>query len=99
YLCIEVIRTSSGIYLSQSKYVMKALDRFGMTNCHGVATPYNDKVNLQPFTGRAYADEVKDYQSKIGSLIWLIVGTRVDIAWAVCKLSRYSANPGPDHFA
>lgn len=98
YLGIKVIRIASGVLLSQLAYVKKILKRFGMSNCHGAATLYNEKVNLQPFSGRASTDEVKDYQAKIGCLIWLIVGTRVDIAWAVCKLARFAANPGPDHF-
>jgi len=39
------------------------------------------------------------YQSVIGSLLYLMLGTHPDIAFAVIKLSQYSANPSKDHYA
>ena len=38
------------------------------------------------------------YQSFIGSLMYLMLGTRPDIAYAVGKLVRFSANPSQAHF-
>jgi len=38
-----------------------------------------------------------DYTSLIGDLVWLCK-TRVDIAWRVSDLSRFTNRPGPDHF-
>ena len=40
----------------------------------------------------------RQYQSVIGSLLYLMLGTRPDIAFAVIKLSQYSANPSKDHY-
>ncbi len=40
------------------------------------------------------ADAYKQrYQSAVGSLIYLILGTRPDIAFAVLQVLRFSANP------
>ena len=39
------------------------------------------------------------YQSLIGTLMYAMLGTRPDIAFAVGALSKYSSNPGPLHWA
>lgn len=39
FLGIEVIQEDHGIYISQRKYAMEVLDRFGMTNCNPVTVP------------------------------------------------------------
>ena len=38
-----------------------------------------------------------DYASAIGSLMYVMHCTRPDIAFTVCKLSRYTCNPSADH--
>ena len=47
--------------------------------------------------GEATNAERKRYQSLIGSLMFATLGTRPDISYAVTHLSRYSANPSPQH--
>src|ERR1700741_1368506 len=37
------------------------------------------------------------YQAIIGSLLYLMIGTRPDIAFAVTRLAQYAANPSKDH--
>lgn len=37
------------------------------------------------------------YQSTIGSIIYIMLGTRPDIAYAVSVVSRYGSNPTPLH--
>ncbi|KAL5824469.1 hypothetical protein ACOSQ3_020532 [Xanthoceras sorbifolium] len=39
-----------------------------------------------------------EYSRVIGSLMYLMSCTRPDIAYAVSKLSRYTSNPGADHW-
>ncbi len=41
---------------------------------------------------------VHKYQSHIGSMMYAMLGTRPDIAFAITKLSQYSSNPGVDHW-
>jgi hypothetical protein len=38
------------------------------------------------------------YQSAVGALMYAMLGTRPDIAFAVTKLSQFSQNPGPAHW-
>ena len=42
---------------------------------------------------------VNQYQQEVGSILYLTTKTRPDIAYATGLLSRYMANPGPEHFA
>ena len=37
------------------------------------------------------------YQAVIGSLLYLMLSTRPDIAYAVIKMSQFSANPSQEH--
>ena len=46
----------------------------------------------------ANSDKVKIYQHLIGQLMYLMMGTRPDLAYAVGLLSRYSSNPSDHHF-
>lgn len=47
--------------------------------------------------GTASPKDVTYYQSIIGSLLYLALGTRPDIAFAVIKLAQQSANPTKEH--
>lgn len=38
------------------------------------------------------------YSSAVGSLMYAMVCTRPDLAYAVSVLSKYMANPGQDHW-
>ena len=37
------------------------------------------------------------YRQLVGALMYLAVATRLDIAYAVGVLGRFSSNPGPSH--
>ena len=52
---------------------------------------------LIPFDGVATSAEVKKYQSKIGSLLYLAVHTRPDLAFACSAFSRYLSNPSKQY--
>ena len=38
------------------------------------------------------------YRAVIGSLLWLSLGTRPDITYAVSQVAKFSANPGLEHW-
>jgi hypothetical protein len=44
------------------------------------------------------AAEITRYQSIIGSLLYLMIGTRPDISYAVMHLSQFITNPSEDHY-
>ena len=51
---------------------------------------------MKKFHGKSFSQQ--EYAQAIGSLMYVMNGTRPDIAYAVSKLSRYTSNPGPNHW-
>lgn len=95
-LNIKLIKNENGITLLQSHYVEKVLSRFGYLDSKPSPTPYDPSVILRK-NKRLARDQLR-YSQIIGSLMYLASATRPDISFAVSKLSRFTANPGDDHW-
>ena len=54
-------------------------------------------THLVKYDLQASASDIKHYQSIIGSLLYVQIGTRPDISFAVSRLAQYAANPSPNH--
>ena len=88
------------LYLDQIHYTRIILDRFNVQGDRGPNTPLPlDESELIPNTGQATRTQIHGYQRCIGSLMYLMMGTHPDIAYAVGKLSRFVSNPSDAHFA
>ena len=59
----------------------------------------SNEDELIPNTGQATREQIHRYQRCIGSLMYLMMGTCPDIAYAIGKLSRFASNPSDAHFA
>ena len=70
-----------------------------MENAKAYLTPLPaGYVPLPLAKGTMASSELRSrYQTVIGSLLYLMLGTRPDIAFAVTKLAQYAANPSQDH--
>jgi hypothetical protein len=93
-------RPNRTLRLGQHAYLTKVLRDFGMEDCNSAATPMDaNGSNLvsAPKDYIAPAFEVKEYQKLIGSLMYAMLGSRPDIAFAVSMVSRFAANPTPEH--
>ena len=104
FLGIRVTRTRDAeipaLYLDQLNYTRIVLDRFNVQGNGGPNTPLPlDESELIPNTGQATRTQIHGYQHCIGSLMYLMMGTCPDIAYAVGKLSRFASNPSDTHFA
>ena len=95
-LGIKVKKHSGGYALCQSHYIEKILLKFQYLRIKEVTTPYDSSVKLTENSGRAVAQ--LEYVSAIGSLMYAMHGTRPNISFAVCKLSRYTNNPSMEHW-
>ena len=82
--------------LNQSHYIEKVLNKFSHLNIKEVNTPFDPSIKLVKNDGRAIAQ--LEYASAIGSLMYATQCTRLDIAFAVSKLSRFTSNPSVDHW-
>ena len=89
--------------LSQEQYIEKVLYRFNMQNAKPVKTPLAAHFKLSSDHSPKTEEERKDRESvpyafAIGSLMYAMVGTRLDIAHVVGVGSRFMANPGREHW-
>jgi hypothetical protein len=97
YLGIEVKQMSSGIFLSQSGYAARILQKSGMEKCNPVQAPMEAGLHLSKSSTCKHVDSTL-YRSIIGSLRYL-THTRPDITYAVGIASRFMEKPASDHLA
>ena len=101
YLGIRILRDRSNksLTIDQSRYIKDILDRFGMTDANPNHTPLpaGADVHLIKYDGQASQSEIKHYQSLIGSLLYVQIGTRPDLSFAVSRLAQYASNPSAQH--
>jgi len=86
--------------LSQERYIDKLVERFNLKDSLSIYTPLDSKVKLELNKDSSYKaskEDIKYFQSLIGSLLYITLGTRPDIAYSTIKLSRYSSNPSKEH--
>jgi hypothetical protein len=74
-----------------------------MNESKPIATPLDSGVKLSkadcPTTAEQNAQmENIPYQSAVGAIMYAMLGTRPDIAFAVTQLSQFSSNPGLPHW-
>ena len=68
-----------------------------MTDCNPVSTPLDVSVYLQQADKEAESANIMNYCQIIRSLIFLMIGTRPDIATAVSIMSQFATNPMPTY--
>ncbi|RVW73915.1 Retrovirus-related Pol polyprotein from transposon RE1 [Vitis vinifera] len=91
FLGIEVMQSSTGIFISQKKYVGEILDKFQMKDCNLINTPSEFGMKLNKDNGGKKVDDTL-YKKIVGSLMYLTT-TRPDIIHVVSVISRYMECP------
>ena len=102
YLGMEITRDRPNrtIYLNQTGYLEKILKDFGLWDVKPVTTPMDTSVHLvKADEGFQASDHERTrYQSAVGSLMYAMMGTRADVAFAVSVISRFASNPDDSHW-
>lgn len=96
FLGIEIFRKQDGsIFIHQSNYIKKILDKFNMTDANSVSTPiecnYDDNVCEK-------LDCNAPFREAVGNLMFLQIVTRPDISFAVNVISRELEKPSEHHW-
>jgi hypothetical protein len=97
FLRMRLIRKGQSIYIDQCSYLEKVIERFGMTNAKYARTPLPTGYTPTPNEGEVNPQLRTQFQQIIGSLLYIMLGTRPDIAFAVTKLAQFAANPSKEH--
>ena len=94
-------RQNRRLHLSQPKYMQAVLERFSMHESKPVLTPMESS-----FPSRAWrrSEELQHpavdvpYRQAIGSVMFLMTGTRPDISFDVCSLAKCCKAPLEPHW-
>ena len=97
-LRIQRNRTKRQILIHQTKYVDDTLLLFGLQSCNPVAIPLEPSMQL-PQMDTSETDIKKLYQRMVGKLMYAMIGTRLDIVFAVATLADFSTAPSAAHLA
>jgi len=97
FLCMRIEYQGGKTYLDQVPYLEKILKCFGMADAKAAQTPLPTGYKPEPFDGTAMAALQSQYQSVIGSLLYLMLGTRPDLAFTVTQMAKFAHNPSEEH--
>jgi len=97
-LGLEIRRDKAlgALKMSQGKYAGQVLEMSGMAECNPIGTPL--EVGLQ-LVKADESDGALPYREAVGSLMYLMVGTRPDLAFAIENVCRIVSCYGKEHCA
>ena len=98
HFCLGICgnRYEHGLRLSQTIYVEKLLERYGLQDCNPVSTPADINVKLSIDKESKAVDPVR-HQSVVTSLLYAAMATRPDICQAVGAFSKFLVAPTETH--
>jgi len=103
-IAVQRDRTLKTITISQSAYVRSILSRFRQDNSKPAFTPLDAGARLSkadsPIEGSVehLAMANVPYLQAVGAIMFLMLATRPDLAFAITKLAQFSRNPGLKHW-
>ena len=103
-ITIERNRVARTIAISQAAYVRSVLARFRQENAKPVFTPLDAGQHLTksdcPVDGSPEQQFMRSvpYLQAVGAIMFLMLATRPDLAFAITKLAQFSHNPGKTHW-
>ena len=99
YLGMRIMRDhiKKTLKLDQISYTDKVIKCFKLNDAKIARTPLSSGYNSMHNMTQSTPHLRSHYQSYIGSLLYIMLGTRPDIAQAVIKMSQFSSNPSEEH--
>ena len=100
FLGIEIERgEDESISICQQAYIDTILKRFGQQDAKSAKTPLDHQVDLANTNCEVKKANRKEYLLIVGSLMYVAIRSRPDIAFSVTALSRYNVQPLEMHLA
>jgi len=96
---LEIHQGNGEITLSQSGYIKDILVKYGMEGCNPVSTPSEVGPNRPADCKVGSESKQWPYRELIGSLLYLVVGSRPDLANTVSRLAQFVNDPHAEHWA
>ena len=91
------------ISLSQTHYIDNLLSKYRLQDANPVSTPMDFNIKLDnpeesPTEEKHQNLAIFGYANLIGSLMYLAIATRLDIAYSINKLAQFTSAPRPKHW-
>ena len=93
FLRMRIWHQGRKLILDQHDYLEKVVQRFKLQKSNAAHTPLPFGYEPEENKETATAAHRLEYQSVIGSLLYIMLGTRPDVSFAVIKMAQFSANP------
>jgi hypothetical protein len=96
-------RGKGKLMLHQEDYINKIIEKFSMKDSKVVSQPITNQYlmskSMCPKT-KLEQEEMANvpYSNAVGSIMYLMVSTRPDLAYAISVLSRFMSSPGKEHW-
>ena len=93
-------RSNRSIFLQQSECTEEILERFGMQNSRPVSTllEASSKSKSELFPGSSEPVAHVPYRQARGIIVYLMIGTRTDLAFPIRMLSQFLEKPLQKHW-
>jgi hypothetical protein len=100
---IDRDRETKTLKMHQSAYISDIIKRANMESCKIATTPANPSLKLSKSMCPTSIDDIEymkkvPYRQLVGALLYLVSGTRPDLAFSVSQVCRYMQNPGNLHW-
>jgi hypothetical protein len=92
---LHIRQSNQGIFISQTKYIIEILKRFGMEYCKPVITPMQTSCKLSKDDSSKSTDQRK-YRSMIGNLLY-VTTSKPDVMQTVGQVERFQVAPKESH--
>ena len=97
FLCMRIVKSKGCIKIDQVDYLHKVLQWFNLLNVKAPPTPlpegYQPHLSMSPAESELHSK----FQQVIGSLLYIMIGMRPDIAYTVTKMLQFAAHPNKEH--
>lgn len=101
FIGIEIVRNrpAQQLHIHQSSYIKSILNQYGLMNSNGCKTPWEPKQKLHTRNDTKEAGNTYLYQSQVGKIMYLMLGTQPDLAFSISTPGRFNSNPSTTHQA
>ncbi|KAL2232558.1 UNVERIFIED_CONTAM: Retrovirus-related Pol polyprotein from transposon RE2 [Sesamum indicum] len=96
FLGLEIVRGSSGLYITQTKYILDIVKDTGLLKAKPASSPFPAGLKLAAGSGSPFS-RPDSYRRLVGRLLYLGF-SRPDISYPVQQLSQYLNHPLDSHW-
>ena len=91
-------KQNGDVWIGQPAYTQKVLRKFNMENAKAVDTPVDASSKLVKMNEDSESTDREQFQSAVGSPLYMSTTTRQDNTYAVSNVAKFCAKPAMEHW-